>query len=242
MDPIRTSALWLAVLVISLCSSCSVLQESVTHGLVDGYYRSRPEAGPAQRVYVHVEADTLTAYAVGRTTAGRVIDTTAFTLHPLAPVEVGGPCAPHTFVKHGLDLDLVYAVLKYRPATAGVPQQLNTDLNGSLYLGYKTERYTVACMRDALGHQRRVVRNSGFDMGGFVGLGATTMNGSVTQDPIAIDYTGMVLTSGVGIFTSLGRLGFGLTCGWDHLLDENGDRWIYQDKPWLGLSIGVNLN
>ena len=36
----------------------------------------------------------------------------------------------------------------------------------------------------------------GFDMGGFVGLGATTMNGSVTQDPIAIEYTGMVLTGG----------------------------------------------
>ncbi len=242
MDRIRTSAPWLAMLVISLCSSCRVLQESVTHGLVDGYYRSRPAAHPAQRVYVHVAADTLTAYAVGRTAAGRVIDTTAYTLHPLAPGAVDGPCAPHTYVKHGLDLDLVYAVLKYRPATAGVPQQLNTDLNGSLYLGYKTERYTVACMRDALGHHQRVVRNTGFDMGGFVGLGATTMNGSVTQDPIAIEYTGMVLTGGVGVFTSVGSLGFGLTCGWDHLLDENGDRWIYQDKPWLGLSIGVNLN
>ena len=79
-------------------------------------------------------------------------------------------------------------------------------------------------------------------LGGFVGLGATTMNASVTQEPIAIEYTGMVLTSGVGVFTNIGRVGFGLTCGWDHLLDGYGDRWIYQDKPWLGLAVGVNLN
>jgi hypothetical protein len=171
-----------------------------------------------------------------------VIDTTTFSRYPLATAEVAGPCAPHTFVKHGLDLDLMYVLLKYRPAAGGVPPQLNTDLNGSLYLGYRTDRYRVACVRDPLGHHRRVVRSVGFDMGGFVGLGATSMNGSVTQDPIAIEYTGMVLTSGVGAFTSIGRLGFGLTFGWDHLLDEYGSRWVYQDKPWLGLSLGVNLN
>lgn len=232
----------MAVLAISLCSSCTVLKEGVTHGLVDGYYRTRPSVGPAQRVYLEVAAESITAYAVVRTDAGRVIDTTAFSKYPLAPMDVAGPCPPYTVVKHGLDLDLVYALLKFRPATAGVPPQLNTDLNGSLYVGYKTERYTIACARDPLGRQRRLVRNGGFDMGGFLGLGATTMNASVTQDPIAIEYTGMVLTSGVGVFTSVGSLGFGITCGWDHLLDEYGDRWIYQDRPWLGLAIGLNLN
>lgn len=242
MNRSRASVPFLALLVISLCSSCGVLKESVTHGLVDGYYRTRPAVGPSQRVYLDVEADSITAYAVAGTDAGRVIDTTAFSVYPQVPVEVAGPCGAHTFVKHALDLDLVYALLKYRPATAGVPPQLNTDLNGSLYVGYKTDRYTLACVRDPLGRQHRLVRNAGFDMGGFVGLGATTMNASVTQDPIAIEYTGMVLTSGVGVFTSVGGLGFGLSCGWDHLLDEYGARWIYQDQPWLGLSIGVNLN
>lgn len=236
------SASIIAVLAISLCSSCTVLKESVTHGLVDGYYRSRPSTGPAQRVYLDVDADSITAYAVVRTDAGRAIDTTTFSRYPLAAGEVAGPCTPHTFVKHALDLDLMYVLLKYRPATAGVPPQLNTDLNGSFYLGYKTERYTVGCALDPLGRHHRTVRNVGFDMGGFVGLGATTMNASVTQDPIAIEYTGMVLTSGVGVFTSIGSLGFGLSCGWDHLLDGYDDRWIYQDRPWLGLAIGVNLN
>lgn len=242
MDRQHPSASLIVLLVIGLCASCNVLKESVTHGLVDGYYRTRSMSGPRQRVYLDVEPDSIAAYGVVRTAAGRIIDTTAFSMYALAPGSVTGPCAAHTFVKHALDLDLMYALLKYRPATAGMPPQLNTDLNGSLYIGYKTDRYTLSCARDPLGRQHRMVRNAGFDMGGFVGLGATAMNASVTQDPIAIEYTGMVLTSGVGVFTSVGSLGFGLTCGWDHLLDEYGDQWIYQDRPWLGLSIGVNLN
>lgn len=242
MDRSHPSKLLPAVLVISLCASCGVVKESMTHGLVDGYYRHHPTAGPSQRVYLRVEADSITAYAVARTTAGRVIDTTVYSTYRLAPLEMASPRGANTFVKHGWDLDLVYALLKYRPATAGVPPQLNTDLNGSLYAGYKTERYTLDRTRDPLGRQHSTVRNVGFDVGGFIGLGATAMNAFVTQDPIPLDYTGMVLTSGVGCFTSIGGLGFGITCGFDHLLDEYGDRWIYQDRPWLGLSIGVNLN
>lgn len=234
--------LFIALAALSLCASCSVLKEGVTHGLVDGYYRNRPAEGRPQPVYLHVEDDTLTAYGVTRTEAGRRIDTTTFTVHPLAPAVVSGPCATHTFVKHGWDLDLMYVLLKYRPAMAGVPPQLNTDLNGSLYVGYKTERYTLACAPDPLGPHHRTVRNVGFDVGGFLGIGATTMNASVTQDPIAIEYTGMVLTGGVGVFTTIGSLGFGLTAGVDHLLDEYGPRWIYQDRPWVGLAVGVNLN
>lgn len=72
--------------------------------------------------------------------------------------------------------------------------------------------------------------------------GGHPVNATVTRAPIAIDHTGMALTGGVGANTSLGRLGFGISAGVDHPLDENGGRWIYQDRPWLGLSSGVNLN
>jgi hypothetical protein len=242
MDRPHASPLLSALLAVGLCASCSMLKEGVTHGLVDGHYRSLPADGKAQPVYLDVEDDSITAYSVVRTDDRRVIDTTTFTVQPLASARTPGPCTTHTYVKHGLDLDLMYVLMKYRPAAAGVPPQVNTDINGALYLGYKTERYTLSCARDLLGRHHRTVRNLGFDVGGFIGLGATAMNATVTQDPIAIDYTGVVLTGGVGAFTSVGRLGFGLTVGWDHLLDEYGARWIYQDRPWMGLAIGVNLD
>ena len=230
------------LLVVGLCTSCNVVQQGLVHGLVDGHYRDRTESGPARRVYLDVEPDSLTAYAVVRANGTRRIDTTAGTVHRIAPRQAPGPCVVHTFVKHGWDLDLMYVPLKYRPATAGVPPQLNTDINGALYVGYKTDRHTLACAPDALGRWQRSLRERGFDVGCFVGVGATTMNGSVTREPIDIEYTGMVLTGGMGIFTSIGQFGFGVTGGVDHLLDGNGACWIYQDAPWLGLSIGVNLN
>lgn len=231
-----------ALLLVALLPACNGLQQGLTHGLVDGHYRSRPQGGAVQRVYLDVGADSLTAYAVTRTDGVRRIDTTTFTVHRLPPAPVQHPCGTHTFVKHGWDLDLMYVLLKYRPAAAGVPPQLNTDLNGALYVGYKMDRYTLACAPDALGRQQRILRERGFDVGGFLGIGATTMNSTVTRAPIDIEYTGMVLTGGVGAFTSIGQLGFGITGGMDHLLDGNGRRWIYQDAPWIGLSIGVNLN
>lgn len=229
-------------LILFLAGSCNVLQQGAAHGLVDGHYSHSADGGPARPVYLDVEGDSITAYAVLRADGIRRIDTAAFTVHRLAPPQATGPCGANAFVKHGWDLDLMYVLLKYRPAAAAVPPQLNTDINGALYLGYKMDRYTLGCSPDALGRQQRTARERSFDMGGFIGIGATTMNGSVTQDPIDIEYAGMVLTGGVGVFTSIGQLGFGITGGVDHLLDGNGRRWIYQDMPWLGLSIGVNLN
>jgi hypothetical protein len=229
-----------ALALAPLLHSCSALEQGLTHGLADGYYRSRTNGGAAQLTYLDVEDDSLTAYAVVRANGVRRIDTSAFTVHRRAPWQ--GPCGTLTLVEHGLDIDLMYVLLKYRPATAGIPPQLNTDPNGALYVGYRTDHYTMACQVDALGRRQRVVRERSIDVGGFIGIGATAMNSTVTRAPIELEYTGMVLTGGVGVFTSIGQLGFGITGGVDHLLDENGSRWVYQDAPWLGLSIGVNLN
>jgi hypothetical protein len=34
----------------------------------------------------------------------------------------------------------------------------------------------------------------------------------------------------------------GLLIGWDHLLDNNKEYWIYQGKPWFGIALGISLN
>ncbi len=231
-----------SLLLAALLPSCSALQQGLTHGLVDGHYRSIADGDPPRRVYLLVAGDSLTAHPVTGTAGGRTIDTTARTVHHLPPAPAEGPCPRRSFVKHGVDLDLMYVLMKFRPAAAGVPPQLNTDLNGAVYLGYRTDRFTLACTADPLGRQRRTLRERGFDAGGFLGIGATPMNATVTREAIAIEYTGLVITAGVGVFTSIGRLGFGLTAGVDHLPDTNGPHWIYQNAPWLGLSVGVNLN
>lgn len=34
----------------------------------------------------------------------------------------------------------------------------------------------------------------------------------------------------------------GLGVGWDNLLDRDKDIWVYQSKPWYGLTLSLNLN
>jgi hypothetical protein len=38
------------------------------------------------------------------------------------------------------------------------------------------------------------------------------------------------------------NLTVGLGVGWDALTDRDKDIWTYQNKPWFGLTVGLNLN
>ena len=41
---------------------------------------------------------------------------------------------------------------------------------------------------------------------------------------------------------ALDKVNFGLNTGMDFLLDKQRKTWIYQSKPWIGISIGLNMN
>lgn len=34
----------------------------------------------------------------------------------------------------------------------------------------------------------------------------------------------------------------GIGVGWDNLVDRDTDIWVYQFKPWYGLTLSLNLN
>ena len=76
----------------------------------------------------------------------------------------------------------------------------------------------------------------------FAGLGATTMNTFVTNNGVSSEYDGVLFTKGIAVMAGVGNLTFGLAFGIDHLMDNNHKTWIYQAKPWLGLTVGLNLN
>jgi hypothetical protein len=82
----------------------------------------------------------------------------------------------------------------------------------------------------------------GYSPGFFGGLGATSMNPFVTNNQIAEEYDGVVLSAGVAGLVGIGNLIFGAAIGLDHLMDKNHRSWIYQGKPWVGLTIGLNVN
>lgn len=38
------------------------------------------------------------------------------------------------------------------------------------------------------------------------------------------------------------NLTVGVGVGWDYLTDRDKAIWIYQNKPWIGVTIGLNIN
>jgi hypothetical protein len=91
-----------------------------------------------------------------------------------------------------------------------------------------------------LGEETSFIRHIGFDAGVFAGIGITALNPTVTRDAIIQEYDGMVFQKGVAGFISFDNMSVGITIGFDNLLDKNKTSWIYNQKPYIGLLIGIS--
>jgi len=89
---------------------------------------------------------------------------------------------------------------------------------------------------------QRQINHFGFSGGLFLGLGNTALNPSTTDNNISIEYDGLVLQKGIAGIVAVNKLTIGVSLGFDKLLDKNSKTWIYQNKPWFGLMLGLNLN
>ncbi len=52
----------------------------------------------------------------------------------------------------------------------------------------------------------------------------------------------MIVQAGFAGFIESNIASFGLAVGYDYLLSANRELWVYQNKPWVGLVVGVALN
>lgn len=84
------------------------------------------------------------------------------------------------------------------------------------------------------------IRQIGFDLGIFAGIGTSPVNPTVTNNIITQQYDAMVFQKGVAGFISIGNMSLGLAVGFDNLLDKGKSSWIYTQKPYLGLIISVS--
>lgn len=140
------------------------------------------------------------------------------------------------------DIDIITIPFKYRFPTQGFPAQLNTNFAGAFYGGSRKDIYSFGYKQNPFGDYRRMISHFGYGAGLFAGVGSTAMNPWVTLNRIDIEYDGFVLIAGAEGVIALNRFTFGIGLGADHLIDKNKKRWIYQNKPCLGLTIGLNLN
>lgn len=233
----------LAFISLLLSTSCTSFQESAKYELNNGYYKVRAEGGEDQKVYVYINEDTLVAYPLIEKVKPARLDTSSSAA--LAFPEVISSTnlyQPQIFHEYSFDLDVLAILFKYRPKSESLPRQLNTQYNGALYAGYRTDRYKVFYKPTPLGIADRSVTHYGYSVGLFSGIGTEAINPWVTNDKFPGEYDGMVWLNGVAAIVGINQFTFGLSVGIDYLLDSNRNIWIYQGKPWVGLALGLNLN
>jgi hypothetical protein len=72
--------------------------------------------------------------------------------------------------------------------------------------------------------------------------GATNMSPWVTREAIGKEYDGVVWMNGLTALLATPNLNIAIGAGIDYLLDGNRTYWIYQNQPWIGFAVGIDLN
>ena len=225
----KLCAIFLASIFV-LCG-CASLQNNAKYELANGKYMMVIE-GKKFDCYVENNDDSIMIY--NPTT--KIATSLPQKMEAYLPIN-------QRFVKPSLDIDVLTALFKIRPLAPNIlPAQLNTNFNGNVYIGHRTDIYQIHYKKNPLDVYQRQINHFGFSGGFFVGLGSTAMTPSTTNNGISTEYDGIVLQKGMAGIFAINKLTLGLSVGFDNLLDKNMSSWIYQNKPWFGLMLGLNLN
>lgn len=227
-------------LLTSILFSCRALQDSPKYKLTDGVYKSKDGES---KVFVYIENadDSVFVYRLdARRKAPKPDRPLKPEIYPLNATDK--VIAAKKYWKNTFDLDVLTIPFKYRPSTNSFTPQLSNHLNGALYLGYRNDTYELSYKQNPIGKISQRISHLGFSAGLATGIGASPLNPWVTQNNITSEYDGFIWSKALCAIVAVEKLNFGLALGFDHLLDGNRRYWIYQGKPYLGLTVGLNLN
>lgn len=214
-----------AIGVSTLFVSCGTLRNSHKYQLGDDVYEFRQRNTQYQKVWVYVNEDSI--QLLSYKDSDQVV-------HPK-------PAEDLFFLKPSFDIDVTTVAFKYRPSALNLPRQLTTDFNGNVYLGYRLDRFRVKYKRTPFG-SKSSLGHRGITAGVFGGIGSTAVTPWTTNNLITDEYNGLILSRGLAMMVGINDLTVGAGIGWDYLTDRDKDIWIYQHRPWYGLTVGLNLN
>lgn len=230
------------ILMLLMLSSCSLLRDNPKYNFTNGLYNSRVIGKDVCKVYVHNADEEIRVYAVCKANGSYRVDSARHQPMAFGSQQTGEMGVKPAFLKTSFDIDFLTMPFKFRPSMKGFPRQFTTQLNGGLFLGYRADVYVLHYNKNLLGPAFRKTNHFGFSVGGFTGLGSTSMNPWVTLDQITSEYEGVAWSKGIAAIAGINNFTAGIAVGWDHLVDRNKTVWIYQGKPWVGFVFGLNLN
>ncbi|MEJ7768101.1 MAG: hypothetical protein WKF89_09835 [Chitinophagaceae bacterium] len=214
------------------------VKENAKYGFSNGVYTIVSPKG-TQRVYVQLKANQLQANNIKRNdTIGPVVFEELLLQGDSGVINT----SVYKFSKPSFDIDFLSIPLKFRPAVSTLPNQLTSNINGAVYIGRREDVYFLKRKNDLFGGFSSSIDHYGFSFGIFTGLGSTAINPWVTNNAINMEYDGAVVPIGITGLFAVNNIAFGIASGIDHLLSKDRNVWIYKGKPWIGLSVALNLN
>lgn len=235
------SSFFNGLFILLLASGCSVIRQSPKYDFADGIYVSKVLGKDRAKVYVD-NAEEIYVYPLRKTTGGYLVDSSTKKPIIFTKTKLDSMWANPSFRQNSFDIDFLTIPFKYRFSVNGFPRQFNANLNGAIYLGYRSDIYVLHYATNVLHSPTRHTTHIGFSFGTFSGLGGTAINPSVTNNLLTIEYDGLVWSKGVSGIIALNNFTMGLAFGWDHLLDDNKSKWLYHNKSWIGFVFGLNIN
>lgn len=212
-----------------LFASCAVQNQSAKFGLTDGNYKLTTSEAKNTVFIENSSDDSLQFFNESKINNKKIFE----------PIHINYPLSAS---KESFDLDFITIPFKYRFSEDGIPGQITSELNASIYLGVRKDVYVLSKVPKPSGRSSINTRHYGFSLGAFSGLGNALINSDYTKNQVSREYQGIVLNNGLSFNVAINNFTAGLALGFDHLTDSNKSHWIYDQKPWLGISFGLNLN
>lgn len=236
--------LFCLILILTLSnffSGCKSIKDSPKYKFEDGIYMTAEDSKKAP-VYIENTNDSIVVYALRKGWQRMSIGAGSISKRTFPQKSSTKTIATNRYWQNSFDIDILTIPLKLRPALSSFPRQLNNNLNGTIYLGYRNDTYSLSYDRNPVGILSQKITHYGISAGIITGIGATAMNPYVTNNQISVEYDGFIWSKGIAVIMGIDRFTFGIIGAVDHLLDNNRAYWLYQGKPYAGLAVGLNLN
>lgn len=220
-------------------SACNVLKPT-SYNELDGELYSMKRDSTVEKIFLLVEDDVFKIHPIKEKETSTIYDSVEKRIYPRIVKEEIAPDLLE-FYNNGLNVEIITLPIKIRPPIQDVPAQLNCDFNGAVFVGYRFSKYTLSYSPIADGLYTRRISDYKFSCGCFIGIGSTMMSPTTTSHASDNEYDGVILQKGVAGNFEINNLTFGIALGFDNLLSKNRQIWIYENKPYLALSLGFNI-
>lgn len=133
--------------------------------------------------------------------------------------------------------------IKYRfKGRNGLEEDFSTAFNANLFGGYTWGKSNFF-------HQEKVGNKTNtrkFTLGALIGISTAELdknNTSLDANPLGEDkkLTKGLASFGIGGTYAFNKINIGVFAGKDYAVGDDGSKWNYNKKPWIGLAIGYSL-